>query len=67
MIAIERCREAMVMAMEKAKAMGLTNVSFLEMDVALTEGFFAQGEIDRLCINFADPWPGSKNATRRLT
>lgn len=66
-IAIERCREAMVMAMEKAKAMGLTNVFFVDMDVALMEGCFDQGEIDRLFINFPDPWPRSKNAKRRLT
>ncbi len=66
-IAIERCREAMVMAMEKAKAMALTNVYFVDMDVALMEGCFTPGEIDRLFINFPDPWPRSKNAKRRLT
>ena len=66
-IAIERCREAMVMAMEKAKAMDLTNVFFVDMDVANMESCFAYGEIDRLFINFPDPWPRSKNAKRRLT
>lgn len=67
MIAIERCREAMVMAMEKARDMGLTNVFFVDMDVANMEGCFAPQEIDRLFINFPDPWPRSKNAKRRLT
>ncbi len=67
LIAIERCREAMVVAMEKAKNMGLTNVFFVDMDVALMENCFAPGEIDRLFINFPDPWPRSKNAKRRLT
>ncbi len=67
LIAIERCREAMVMAMEKARAMELKNVFFVDMDVALMEGCFAPGEIDRLFINFPDPWPRSKNAKRRLT
>ena len=67
LIAIERCREAMVVAMEKAKSMGLTNVFFVDMDVALMENCFAFGEIDRLFINFPDPWPRSKNAKRRLT
>lgn len=66
-VAIERCREAMVMAMEKAKAMELKNVYFVDMDVALMEGCFAPGEIDRMFINFPDPWPRSKNAKRRLT
>ena len=67
LIAIERCREAMVMAMEKARDMGLKNVFFVDLDVALMEGCFAFGEIDRMFINFPDPWPRSKNAKRRLT
>ena len=67
MVAIERCREAMVMAMEKARDMELKNVFFVDMDVANMEGCFLPGEIDRLFINFPDPWPRSKNAKRRLT
>ena len=66
-IAIERVREALVMAMEKAINMGLKNVFFVSMDVAELETFFAPGEIDLLYINFCDPWPRSKNAKRRLT
>ncbi len=67
MIAVERCREAMVVAMEKARAMGLKNVFYIDMDVANIEEIFAGEEIDRLFINFPDPWPRKKNAKRRLT
>ena len=67
LIAVERCREAMVVAMEKAQAMGLKNVFYIDMDVANMEEIFAPGEIDRLFINFPDPWPRKKNAKRRLT
>ena len=67
LIAVERCREAMVVAMEKAQGMGLTNVFFIDMDVANIEEIFAGFEIDRLFINFPDPWPRKKNAKRRLT
>ena len=67
LIAVERCREAMVVAMEKAQNMGLKNVYFFDMDVANIEEIFAAGEIDRLFINFPDPWPRKKNAKRRLT
>ena len=67
LIAVERCREAMVVAMEKAQSMGLTNVFFIDMDVANIEDIFAPGEMDRLFINFPDPWPRKKNAKRRLT
>ena len=67
LIAVERCREAMVVAMEKAAQMGLTNVYYIDADVAGIEDIFAAGEIDRLFINFPDPWPRKKNAKRRLT
>ncbi len=66
-IAIERVREALVMAMEKAVQKELKNVYFVSMDVAEIETFFAPEEIDLLYINFCDPWPRSKNAKRRLT
>ena len=65
--AMERVREAMVMAMEKVKAMGLTNVFFIGEDVAQVEELFAPDEIDLLYINFCDPWPHKKHAPRRLT
>ena len=67
LVAVDRCREAMVVAMEKAQSMGLKNVLFIDMDVAEIESVFAPGEIDRLFINFPDPWPRKKNAKRRLT
>ena len=67
LIAVEKCREAMVVAMEKAKNMGLKNVFFIDMDVEKIEDIFAPGEIDRLFINFPAPWPRKKNAKRRLT
>ena len=67
LIAVEIVKDAMVVGMEKAKAMELKNVFFISMDVALIRDFFADDEIDLLYINFCDPWPRSKNAKRRLT
>lgn len=67
LIAVERVKEALVLAMEKAIAMGLTNVYFISLDAAELETFFAPAEIDRIYLNFCDPWPRSKNAKRRLT
>src|SRR5699024_5534001 len=52
LIAVERVREAMVVAMEKAKEMGLSNVYFIDMDAAEINSFFADDEIDLLYSNF---------------
>ena len=51
----------------ETRDMELKNVFFIDMDVAKMEEIFAPGEIDRLFINFPDPWPRKKNAKRRLT
>lgn len=67
LIAVERCREAMVVAMEKARDAALRNVWFVDGDAALLPDMFADGEIDRLYINFCDPWPKSNQKKRRLT
>lgn len=67
LIAVEKCREAMVHAMESALQAGLKNVFFIDMDVEKLEEVFAAEEIDRLFINFPDPWPRKKNRKRRLT
>lgn len=67
LIAMEKVPEAMVMAMEKVKALGLKNVFFIGEDVARVTEIFASGEIDLLYINFCDPWPHKKHAPRRLT
>jgi tRNA (guanine-N7-)-methyltransferase len=66
-IAIERVRDAMIMAMEKACSAELQNVRFADMDAALLLDTFNEGEADRIYINFCDPWPKSKQAKRRLT
>jgi len=66
-VAVERVPDAMVMAMERAKDMDLKNVFFVDADAANLPAFFAQGEVDRLYINFCDPWPTKRHAKRRLT
>ncbi len=66
-IAIEKVPDALVVAMERAMALELHNVFFLVGDAALLPEYFAPGEIDRIYINFPDPWPPSRQAKRRLT
>jgi len=39
----------------------------IRMDAEDLENVFAQGELDRIYLNFSDPWPKSRHAKRRLT
>lgn len=66
-IAIEKVEDVIVMAMEKARDAGLTNVLFMDMDAERIEDFFEFGEIKRIYLNFSDPWKKNKQAKRRLT
>ena len=66
-IAIEKVPDALVVAMERAMAMELKNVFFVVGDAALLPDYFAPGEVDRIYINFCDPWPHTRQAKRRLT
>ena len=66
-IAVERVPDAMVMAMEKARSLELTNVFFVDADAADLPEFFAPDEVDLIYINFCDPWPPKRHAKRRLT
>lgn len=66
-IAVEKVPDAMVIAMERVVAEGLTNVFFISVDADQLPYFFRPGEIDRIYINFCDPWPTKRHAKRRLT
>ena len=67
LLAIEKVPDAMVVAMERVRDQGLTNVRFMDIDAAKLAEIFAPGEIDRIYINFCDPWPKSRDAKLRLT
>ena len=67
LVALEKVPDAMVMAMERSVAAGLHNVKFIDRDAALLPELFAPGEVDRIYLNFCDPWPKSRDAKHRLT
>ena len=57
LIALERVPDAMIVAMERVKNRGLENVRFIDGDAKRLPEFFSQNEVDRIFINFCDPWP----------
>ena len=66
-VAVERVPDAMVIAMERCRALGLTNVVFIDGDAAVLDQYFSPGEVDLIYINFCDPWPSVRHSRRRLT
>lgn len=66
-IAIERNRDVLVLAGEKVKNAELTNVRFVAGDCGVLNSIEAHHTVDRIYVNFCDPWKKSRQAKRRLT
>ena len=45
----------------------LDNLKFMCMDARLLPEVFDKGEVERIYLNFSDPWPKARHAKRRLT
>lgn len=68
-IGIERYSSVLLRAVEKLHEIQppLLNIRFICMDARSVTEAFAPGEIDRIYLNFSDPWPKARHAARRLT
>ncbi len=66
-IGIEKFSSVLVRALEKTEQEPLSNIHFLRMDAELIEDVFEKGEVDRIYLNFSDPWPKERHVKRRLT
>ena len=45
----------------------LENLYFIRMDARLLPEIFEKGEVERVYLNFSDPWPKDRHAKKRLT
>ena len=45
----------------------LPNLYFIRMDARNLPDVFEKGEVDKIYLNFSDPWPKERHAKRRLT
>lgn len=67
-IGIERYDSVLIRALEKrAEAEELHNLFYLCEDAKNLTEIFDHGEINRIYLNFSDPWPKDRHAKRRLT
>ncbi len=67
LLAVERYKDALITAMERAIKEEARNIRFLNVDASSLGAVFAACEVQRIYINFCDPWPGKRHEKRRLT
>ena len=66
-IGIEKYSSVLIRAIEKRRELDINNLLFIRMDAVEIEETFGKGEVDRIYLNFSDPWPKDRHAKRRLT
>ena len=71
-IGIEMYSSVLLRAVEKAESLKAEekasgNFRFIRMDARNLSNVFEKGEVDRIYLNFSDPWPKDRHAKRRLT
>lgn len=68
-VGIEKYSSVLIRALEKMdrEEEPLQNLCFIRMDAENITKVFAGNEVDRIYLNFSDPWPKDRHAKRRLT
>lgn len=72
-IGIEVCKPVLALAIKKLarfeeeENIKLDNLMLLSTDAKELSEVFEKGEVDKIYLNFSDPWPKNKHEKRRLT
>ena len=66
-IGIEKYSSVLIRALQRMEEAPLSNLLFIRMDAEEIGEVFGEEEIDRIYLNFSDPWPKDRHTKRRLT
>lgn len=66
-LGIELDKNILIRVVEKILEDDLKNVRVLLLDAKDLKEYFNPGEVDRVYLNFSDPWPKNRHEKRRLT
>ena len=66
-LAVEQCENVAILAAEKAVQKKLSNIKFFMKNISSLDSLLPDGSVERIYLNFSDPWPKKKQAKRRLT
>ena len=66
-LGIERYTSVLFRALQKMEQKPLNNLKFLCVNAEILPEIFEKDEVDRIYLNFSDPWPKDRHSKRRLT
>lgn len=65
-VGIEKYSSVLLRAIQKMEEEELPNLKFIRMDAENIDQVFGSKEVDKIYLNFSDPWPKDRHAKRRL-
>lgn len=65
-LGIEKYSSVLLRAIQKMEEEPLSNLRFIRMDAETITEVFDKEEVERIYLNFSDPWPKDRHAKRRL-
>lgn len=65
-VGIEKYSSVLLRAIQKMETEELPNLKFVRMDAENIDQVFGSEEVDKIYLNFSDPWPKDRHAKRRL-
>lgn len=65
-VGLEKYSSVLLRLLEKQQEAALPNLRLIRGEAELIGTYFAPGEVDRIYLNFSDPWPKDRHANRRL-
>lgn len=65
-VGIEKYSSVLLRGIQKMEADPLPNLFFIRMEAEYITDVFGREEVDRIYLNFSDPWPKDRHAKRRL-
>lgn len=65
-IGIEKYSSVLLRGIQKMETDPLPNLYFIRMEAEEIADVFGREEVDRIYLNFSDPWPKDRHAKRRL-
>ncbi|MCM1263689.1 MAG: tRNA (guanosine(46)-N7)-methyltransferase TrmB [Butyrivibrio sp.] len=65
-VGIEKYSSVLIRGIQKMEEHELPNLCFLRMEAEEIADVFGRGEVEKIYLNFSDPWPKGRHAKRRL-
>lgn len=65
-VGIERYSSVLLRGLQKRTGITLSNIYFIRLDALELSEVFGENEVERIYLNFSDPWPKDRHAKRRL-